>query len=158
MIKADLESIKECLKNNNFDVQVQEETNQLYILFKLFQVDFPLFIKVSHEGELIQLLMFIPSQLNTQKSGDVARLLHFLNKEMDVPGFGLDENNKVFFYRFVIATSNKEIEESTVVSTVNAARVACETFATTIQAVNQGKLRFEEVLSKSVPKQQHIKP
>lgn len=134
------------LKEAGFDVVEQKETDQLYILFKIADRDFPLFIKICQEGELIQLLIFIPTNLTSQHQVAVGRLLHFLNKNIDLPGFGMDEENKVIFYRLMMPSYDKQFSKEVLRIYLSAAKIACESFAALIQAVNMGLVKVEEAM------------
>ncbi|MFA6916747.1 MAG: YbjN domain-containing protein [Parachlamydiales bacterium] len=149
MINVTLDSILELLEKNDLNPMLQEETKQVSLSFKLHDADFPMFIKVVHEGDLIQVLQFIPAHLDKNHVSDVARLMHYLNKEMDLPGFGFDENNQMMFFRLVLPTAKHKVDPDLLLAFINAARIACETFAPMIQNVNLGRTRFKEILEKT---------
>lgn len=110
MIKLNHSSLMTYLKSQNFDAQVQAETQQLYYIVNLEGKEFPFFLKT--DGLILQLLVFMPCSITASSFGDLARLLHLLNKEMDLPGFGMDEKGAVVFYRCVVPTTNGEVEET----------------------------------------------
>lgn len=149
MINTTLESILELLKKKELNPAIQEETQQVSLSFKIHDADFPLFIKVVHGGDLVQILQFIPAHLDKNHASDVARLMHYLNKEMDLPGFGVDESNQMMFFRLLLPTSKQKVDPDLLIAFINAARIACETFAPMIQNVNLGKTRFKEILEKT---------
>lgn len=149
MINVTLENILEELKKKELNPSIQEDTQQVFVSFKIHDTDFPMFIKVIHDGDLIQILHFIPAHLDKNHASDVARLMHYLNKEMDLPGFGYDENNQMMFFRLLLPTHNKKVDSQLLLAFVNAARIANETFAPMIQNVNMGKTRFKEILQKT---------
>lgn len=149
MIHAKIHEILDALKEKGFQATLQEETQQVFIIFKLHEAEFPLFVKVVHDGDLLQILMFIPSHLDKNHANDVARLMHYVNKEMDLPGFGYDELNQMMYYRLLLPTQKKKIDVELLLAFVNAAKLACETFAPMIQSVNLGKTRFKDILEKT---------
>ena len=111
MIKLSLKSVLAHLHDKKFNAHLQNETQQIYILFNLDGVEFPLFIRVDEEPKIMQLFMFLPCTVNPNTYGEVARLLHLLNKEIDMPGFGLEEKASVIFFRWVIPTPSGEVQE-----------------------------------------------
>lgn len=80
---------------------------------------------------------------------DTARLLHLLNKEIDLPGFGLDEKNSVVFYRCMVPAIDQQVPEPILTAFLNATQIACQSFAAVIAAIAYGAVTFDEVLKKS---------
>ncbi len=149
MIPLNLDSLYDLLTQNKFDVKRQPETHQLYILFKTEGQDYPLFIRVMEEGELLQLLAFMPISLDAKTVADLARLLHLFNKEVDIPGFGLDESAKVIFYRIVLPSTEGKISGEIVQGYVTSIKMITETFYPVIAAVVMGNISFAEVVKKA---------
>jgi hypothetical protein len=98
---------------------------------------------------LLQLLVFIPCQLQKEVIPDMARLLHLLNKELDVPGFGMDEMAGVIFYRLMLPTPNKKIEEELLGAFLRTVEQVCKMFSGPIEAVAMGATTLEEILTKA---------
>lgn len=111
MIKLNLKNVLAHLSNKKLEPQIQTETQQIYVLFNLEGIEFPLFVRVDEEPKILQLFMFMPCAISPKTFGELARLLHLLNKEIDMPGFGIDEKAGVVFFRWVIVTSSGEIQE-----------------------------------------------
>lgn len=122
MIPLNIDSILEYLKSQNFDAKLQEATQQIYILFRIEDGEFPLFIRVDQHSNILQLFLFLPCSMRPKAPPEVARLLHLLNKEIDMPGFGLDETASVIFYRSVVLLPSNEID-GTLLSNVIASMV-----------------------------------
>src|SRR5436853_6718427 len=116
MIDITPEALLQFMRKHKYESDIQADTQQVYTIFKINQKEYPLFLRVFDEGHLLQLLVFIPSHLEPNEqfslgkqattpqtthslkdekqkdiTADSARLLHLLNKELDVPGFGMDE-------------------------------------------------------------------
>lgn len=149
MIPLDLNKIQQHLRSQNIEVELQQETNQLCILLKVADREYPLFIRAYEGGELLQLLAFLPCNTKDSTVGDTARLLHLLNKEIDLPGFGMDEEPHVVFYRVMIPVKDKQLDEKILDSYMNATQVVCQSFASVIAAVAYGAITFDDVLKKS---------
>jgi hypothetical protein len=138
------------LKKLGYDAKVQEQTDQIYVIFKIEKREFPLFIRILHDGELLQLLTFIPCNVKKEHIADVARFLHMANKELDVPGFCMDETSSTIFYRVMLATNRKkEFDEGVLEAYLNSTQLVCKTFANIIVALAIGALSLEEVLKKA---------
>ncbi|MFQ5729728.1 MAG: YbjN domain-containing protein, partial [Waddliaceae bacterium] len=110
MMKVTLDALLKFLKKKNYDAKLQRETQQIYIILKLEEKEFPLFLRIFEQSDLLQLLVFMPIQIKPGTHADLARLLHLINKELDIPGFGMDENSEVAFYRCMLPTPEKKID------------------------------------------------
>lgn len=114
MIQLDTESVMHHLKQLGYAPTYQEETKQIYILIKQEKLEFPLFFKIDPDKTSLQMVLFFPMKVKNNW-GDIARYLHYLNKEIDLPGFGMDETMGVIFYRATLlaedgACSNQQFE------------------------------------------------
>lgn len=148
MIPLNLSAIQKHLKEKQFDPSEQPETNQIYLIFDLHAQKFPLFIRVIEDSGLLQMLAFMPFNINPNAANDTARFLHLLNKELDVPGFGMDESAHLIFYRVMIPASKGEIDPDIIDAFVVSMKSVCETFFPAIAAVGQGAATYEEVFKK----------
>ncbi len=149
MIPATLNSLMEFLNKNKYAADIQKETQQVFIILKIGQRDYPLFLRLFDESKHLQMLVFIPVQLKPDAIHDVSRLLHMLNKEMDLPGFGMDENAGVVFYRLMIPAMNKKIDGDLLLAYLKTANNICELFTGPIEAVCQGHATLDEILRKA---------
>lgn len=149
MIQLTLENLLQFLKSKKYDAHLQSETHQIYIVFKIENKDFPVFFRIFEGGELLQILAFMPGMLKPGTAGDVGRLLHMLNKELDIPGFGMDETSGVVFYRWVLPALGQQIEEKLIETFLNSIQLVCKSFAPVILTVAFGGTTFEDVLKKA---------
>lgn len=149
LLSVEQDKILTYLKDKNINAQLQKETNQICIVFKLGEKEYPLFIRIFEGGELLQLLAFLPCNIKEKTAGDTARLLHLLNKEIDMPGFGMDEAASVVFYRQMIPAKDKKVDKTLFDAYLHAAQVVCQSFAPVIAAVAYGAATFQEVVQKS---------
>jgi hypothetical protein len=155
MLDLTLDALLQHLQKNKFDAKLQKETNQIYVVFKVQNQDFPLFIRIYEGTNLLQLLVFMPSNVKPETRPDLARLLHLLNKEMDIPGFGMDETvvaegqGGVTFYRIIIPTTDSQIDEKLLDTFMGSIQSVSEAFFPVIATVANGMATFEEVLKKA---------
>lgn len=149
MIPLNLTQIKSYLEKQGAIVQLQKETDQLAMMMKIGKQESPLFFRIYEGGELLQILAFLPLKPKAEAFNDAARLLHFLNTQIDIPGFGLDESTPVIFYRCMVPVRDNKIDEKIFDAYFNTVQNAVQAFAGVIAAVGLGAATFEEVLSKS---------
>lgn len=141
-----LETIQKYLAAKGHHLEFQKETGQLYMLISQGMANFPFFIRLYDHGELLQLIAFMPFSLKEGHEADVARLLHTINKDIDLPGFGMDETNGIIFYRLMLPIYKLHLEEATLELLVNIFPNICQTFSAPIMAVAQGKESLKTVL------------
>lgn len=173
MINITPESLLQFMRKHQYEADIQGDTQQVYTIFKLNQKEYPLFLRVFDEGHLLQLLVFIPSHLEPNEQftlgkkeiesgtdesshpqqkaiiADLARLLHVLNKELDVPGFGMDEIAGVIFYRLMLPTPKKKIESELLFAFLKTVEHVCQMFSTPIEAVSSGQMTLDQILAKA---------
>lgn len=142
-------SLLKFLKDNYFDAEDQPEQDQILVKIKVDKYDFPMFLRPIPEAELLQILTFIPCQVDPKNYSDLGRLLHMLNKEMDMPGLGMDENSQTVFYRCMAPCFGKVIQEKALSAYLNTSNNVVNSFAPVIAAVSTGKASFEEVVKMS---------
>lgn len=163
------DSILTFMRKNKYEADIQSDTQQVYTIFKIDKKEYPLFLRVFDEGHLLQLLVFIPCMLEPNEHlvlgkksqldstphsqqaviADLARLLHLLNKELDVPGFGMDEMAGVVFYRLMIPTPKKKIEDDLLLAFLKTVEHVCQMFSTPIEAVSSGQMTLDQILAKA---------
>lgn len=173
MINMTPDAILAFMRKNNYEADIQSDTQQVYTIFKINQKEYPLFLRIFDDGHLLQLLVFIPCHLepneqfalgqesksrtsestenNSQKAvvADLARLLHLLNKELDVPGFGMDEMAGVVFYRLMLPTPKKKIESELLLAFLKTVDHVCQMFSTPIEAISSGQMTLDQILAKA---------
>lgn len=148
MQKLTLENVKKFLLEKNYDIKYQKETNQLFLLQNIKGHEFPLFIRVYEEGDLLQMILFIPVVIKPGAEGDLARLLHTLNKEIDIPGFGMDESSNIVFYRVMLPSFNKEIEEDLIAMFMDTLPMVAQSFTPVITTAATGAATYEQIMKK----------
>ncbi|HEY4832398.1 MAG TPA: YbjN domain-containing protein [Waddliaceae bacterium] len=149
MIQLNLNVLIKYLRDKHYDAQLQSETQQIYIILKIAGREFPLFIRIFEQSDLLQLLVFMPINIKQGAYADLARLLHQLNKELDIPGFGMDESAGVVFYRCMLPVLDKKIEESLLDSFLKSISVICESICPPIFTVASGSASYAEIIAKA---------
>lgn len=149
MVKLNLEDILAYLQSKKLDFQPQPDTKQLYFVHKVQDFEFPIFLRIYEGSPLLQLLVFIPSEMREPARNDTARLLHLLNKEIDIPGFGMDEQMGLVYYRCMLPSANQEIDGAIIETFIRSIQRICENLAPVVMAVASGSVTFEQALEKA---------
>lgn len=148
MLAADLDNILQFLLKEGVQAELQAETNQLTWMIKHKKVEFPTFLRLYDSNDLLQLLVFIPITYEPKATSEVARLLHFINKQLDMPGFGMDEEGSYIYFRMMIHyedhLSKKEMQRA--LKTLETVTLG---FSPIIIAVAKGATTFQEVANKT---------
>ena len=149
MIALDYKHLLEYLLKKKYQASFQDETNQLCVVFKIDQKEFPLFIRIPEEGELLQMVTFIPQNARPTTIADVSRLLHMFNRELDLPGFGLNEETGHIFFRCAIPCVDKKVDENVLEAFLSSSQVVCKSFSPAIDAIAEGAITFDALLKKA---------
>jgi hypothetical protein len=127
----------------------QPESKQLLTTFSQGGYDYPTFIRQLDGGNLLQVLTFVPCSIDKEAFADLSRLLHMINKELDMPGFCCDEESNTVFYRIVIPCINGQIDEPLFHAYLNTTQHVCEMFGTIVQAIAIKAMSLEEMMTKA---------
>ena len=146
MIEVTLGALTAHLKNENYDASIQKETSQVYAVLKIDGKEFPLFLRIFDESDLLQLIIFIPTPIKEGTEGDLARILHLINRELDIPGFGMDEKSGVAFYRIMLPTASKKIGKTLLNNYLKSMELICKNFSPVVMAVGNGLAKYDEIL------------
>lgn len=141
--------ILEYLLERKFEANIQPETQQISAKLAAGKEKYAFFARLDEQANLLQLFVFLPYALPKQFTADVARLLHFFNKEIDFPGFGIDETEGVIFYRCTLLGTQGYIQKDILDKVIDALPKLCEAFFPTIALAIAGKIRFDAILEKS---------
>ncbi len=135
-MKLDLKSIHEHMKKK-YDASLQQDNKQVSTMLTVSDKEVPLFVGVLHDA-LVQMIAYLPYEMKEEAFGDIARFLHHLNKELDMPGFGMDEaSGGLLFYRVVIPCLKPEINEELFDAYLDTLKRACQSVLEGIDAVSQ---------------------
>lgn len=150
MIPANINEILKFLKEHDLDAKLQEETSQVYVLFKYLEQEFALFIRLYENEEMLQLLTFFPVQIPKERYDVMARMLNLLNKEIDLPGFGMDEAIGIAFHRIMLPLfKEKQIDNEALESYLRAIPKICTQFFPIIAGTAGTNLSFDALMKKA---------
>lgn len=150
-INFDTHALLSFLKEKDLKPELQKETEQIFIAMDIQGHEVPVFFVFREESQLLQTVAYLPYQLHAKTFGEVARMLHMLNRELDMPGFGLDESEKVLFFRCVIPCTNKKIDTQLLNMYLGTTKIAIDTFLQAIGVIVSGMTTVDEVLKQQEP-------
>ncbi len=157
MVQLTTTNLLQFVQEKGLSAEFQKETEQIAVILNIEGMQYPMFIRILTEGPVLQVLVFLPCSLNKNTLSDVSRLLHLLNKEMDVPGFGMDEAAGVIFYRVTVPALNGTVDDELLDTYLNSIQVICQSFTPVVINVTQGTMSFEAVLKKAQEEHQEDK-
>lgn len=128
---------------------VDSGSGQIGTHLRVDDVEFPLFFRIFEGSTMLQCIAFIPTKLEQRTLSGTARLLHMINKEIDLPGFGMDEDSQTVFFRHMLPCPSKTFDSELLTMVIDAIRLVCQSFGNPIAAVASGAVPFSEVLQKS---------
>ena len=108
-----------------------------------------MFVRLLPGETLVQVLVFFPCNLKPETASGTGRLLHLLNKDLDLPGFGMDEEAKVVFYRLMVPIKDKKLDKELLHAFLDTCQLVCKTFVNAIVGVAYGSITFEQILEKA---------
>lgn len=147
-MKATIDSLFDFLSKEGYQPKKQPETDQVYTVFIVHGHMFPLFFKLLEEGNLIQMIAFIPPNIVPRMVNDLSRFLHLLNKELDLPGFGIDEQAKISFYRLMLPTLDQEVNTQLLKIYIKAVEMVLNQSARSIISLGTGEESYGSILKK----------
>lgn len=148
MITANTEALMRFLLTLELEPKFQQQTSQVYLLYKVGPQEFPLLFRFFSEDTLLQLTLVFPVVLEPTRAAPMARLLHVLNKEVDQPGFCMDEASKLLFYRLIIPLFDRMIDPKLLELYLKPMPRICSQFFPVLTGMNNSSKPFEEVISK----------
>lgn len=145
MNKLTEDSLFSLLNQKGLKPEIEEKSRQIYVTMRIQLLDVPIFCGLRGEGTLFQTIAYLPYEIKEKAIGDIARLLHLLNKECDIPGFGMDEKRKILFFRCVAPSTDGVLDPRLVDLFLVTTRLACETFMEAISMIASGKTTVDDI-------------
>ncbi len=124
---------------------LERNSGLTYININAGDNELPLFFVIRSEGEVLQLICYLPYQLYPNQRDTTARLLHLLNRDIDIPGFGMDEEQGLIFYRLVIPCIRKEINDEILRVYIDTIKIICDSFSHAIGLISSGTMDLDEL-------------
>ncbi|WP_284441665.1 YbjN domain-containing protein [Chlamydia gallinacea] len=141
------------LKQAELQPLLERESQLTYINIQADDHELPLFFVIRNKGEVLQMICYFPYQLHDEHKGATARLLHLLNRDLDIPGFGMDEEQGLIFYRLVLPCLEGQIHETLLRIYIDTIKLVCDSFSHVVGLISSGNMNLDE-LKKQAKKEQ----
>ncbi len=96
----------------------------------------------------IQFIVRLPYKVQDLAATQLSSLLHFINHNIDWPGFDFDEVNNKVAYRYIWITKDSAVDAPLLMNIVASVILCLDLFGETIEEVALGHATFDEVLQK----------
>jgi len=92
----------------------------------------------------VQFQVPFPFRIEPATAQQVGSVLHFINRQLELPGFEMDEVDDLLFFRYVWVT--KSVDETLFKSLLGIIMMQLELFTETIERVATGSVTFNDLL------------
>ena len=130
------------LKERELEPSFEPKSGLYFIRRELKGVEFALFFSIREKA--LHLITYMPFTFEKKATADLARLLHRLNKEVDMCGFGMDEKDHLIFYRTVLPALDDRVDEQLLLMHMNTHKQVIEMFYRVIVPVANGESGIDE--------------
>lgn len=156
--RAILESIKKNLEKERIDCFIQQESEDLEARLFVYAGENQNKVQLLsiaartmelREGESLTSLQFeafFPFTVTDRAVVDVSQFLHFLNQQLEVPGFCLNHFDHIIMYRYVLFIDPPHIPQKIVLSLVGLSIFFQDMFSQTLERLAEGKVSFVELM------------
>lgn len=77
---------------------------------------------------------------------EVAQFLHFLNLQVEIPGFYLNYLDNTILYRYVLLSEGEHIPKKTILALVGIAMFFQDVFGQTLERLGKGEVTFPDIM------------
>lgn len=98
----------------------------------------------------VQFQVFFPFNIEPSASNQVASLICYLNRLVELPGFDMDEINLQVSYRYVFLYGEKGFNKKLFTSLVGFIMLTIELFGATLEKVATGETTFNQLLEQII--------
>jgi hypothetical protein len=168
-----LKRFRQALQNEQYDTKILEITEEsllpcliLYLgkdgdqrdrILKIFvqeqEIGEALFPEDKEPKSIILSILFeleFPFSFDPYYTAQLASLLHFLNDQHKVTGFGMDEANQKIFFRFHTISTEKGIDVKVLLSIIGIIMLYYDIHYQSIEEVAKGRITFDELAQKII--------
>ena len=143
------------LTHAQLEPSLERESGLIDITVPAGEHELPLFFVIRNEGEVLQLVCYFPYQIQQGQRDATARLLHLVNRDIDIPGFGMDEEQNIIFYRLVIPCLKGEINEDLLRVYIDTIKLICDSFFHAIGLISTGNMDLDELKKQASSENNH---
>lgn len=125
----------------------QEKRTQLITITVQAKGGNPMLLKeTGHDCVSFQLDACFPFTVDDYSMSDVAQFLHFLNFQIEIPGFCLNYIDNTIIYRYVLLTENQHIPKKILMSLIGISMLFQDFFGQTLERLAKGKVSFIDLM------------
>lgn len=116
-----------------------EKSQILHLRIEEEVFGFPLSNEKTSLESFIHISTLLEIPFNSNSLPDLARLMNFINKSLEAPGFVLDEINTRILYKTVFFKPNEKINENTFMCLLGLISLYIDTFTPLIERIATGE-------------------
>lgn len=94
----------------------------------------------------IQFETALPFPLSEVRAHDVGSFVFYLNRQLELPGFELDEGNSLVLYRYVLLAPDANIQPDLLKGLIGSITLTLDLFSEAIEKVSTGETTFNKIL------------
>lgn len=94
----------------------------------------------------VQFLFTFPFKMKPEAAQQVGSVLHFLNRQIDLPGFEMNEVDDLIYYRHALLVRDNGIDKRVFQGTLGMMMLVLDLFSETIERVAAGEMTFDDLL------------
>ena len=170
MLNANLKDIKTLLERANYACEILNKSDKIPIEQLVVGLDQdskgrPLLLIIRNSGQdianhdallgitapyknyqVLQFIISLPFLVKDTQISDIARLVCFINKGIEFPGFEFSEVDRLVFFRHAFVVSENELDERITLSLVGMIQVLVDLFAETFESVANDECTVQDVI------------
>ena|ERR1700722_9562524 len=146
MIKLDIDTLLQLFHEKKLEPHFDPATSQVQIVLTVSKREIPVFFNIISGGLVLQSIAYLPIEIGEKHIPDISRLLHILNKQLDLPGFGMDEKARLLFFRVNYPCIGKTFHPNIIDVMLGASELACDSFLSGIELIANGSVSLDKTL------------
>jgi hypothetical protein len=148
MIKLTNSDLLKHLEEKQLKPQMQNETGQIVMAFRLNNKDFPIFLRIAEDEDFLQVLSFLPTKIKEGQHSAIARFLHHVNNQVNLPGFSMDDQQDLVFYRIILPCPGRELSEQMLEKFLGAIFNVSNTFYPIVSQLSEATISYKDAMKK----------
>ncbi len=156
MLSLNINHFCDHIKSLGYVCHIQDQTGQICVDLPVLDGTLPTFIRIYDTQDLFQIIVIYPMKITDGSLNTVSRLLHILNKEIDLPGFCLDETLNIVFYRMAFPALDGQIHKKLLDTMLVSVQNLSTQFIPPIAQAANGLIDLEELLKKAKEKKKDL--
>lgn len=148
MVKLTNQDLLKHLEEKQLKPQLQTETGQIVMAFRLNNKDFPIFLRIAEDEDFLQVLSFLPTKIKEGQHSAIARFLHHVNNQVNLPGFSMDDQQDLVFYRIILPCPDRVVNEAMLEKFLGAIFNVSNTFFPIVSSLAEATIPYKDAMKK----------